>query len=164
MNFRDAVIDDLPEIVEIYNSVIPGKLVTADINLVTVEDKLHWFEQHQPLTRPLWVAEVEGILIGWISFQDFYGRPGYNRTSEISIYIHEKSRNKGFGKKMLSYAFTQCNRLKIDTLLGFIFAENKSSIRLFESLGFKEWGHLPEIAQLDNQNRSLKIFGKKINQ
>jgi phosphinothricin acetyltransferase len=164
MKIRDAVIDDLPRIIEIYNSTILSKKVTADIELVTIEDKLNWFYQHTPSRRPLWVAETEHNIIGWISFQDFYGRPAYNGTSEISIYIDENYRNKGFGKRMLTYAFIHCHQLKIDTLLGFIFEENLESIRLFKSLGFNEWGHLPEIANMGNHKLGLKIFGKKINQ
>ena len=162
MNIRDAVIEDLPKIIDIYNSTISGKRVTADIEYVTVEDKLNWFYQHHPASRPLWVAESEQTIIGWISFQDFYGRPAYNGTSEISIYIHENYRNKGYGKQMLTYTISHCPKLKIDTLLGFIFEENIESIQLFKSLGFNEWGHLPHIAKMGNETRSLQIVGKKI--
>ena len=37
LHFRDAVLDDLPGIVAIYNSTVPSRLVTADLEPVTVE-------------------------------------------------------------------------------------------------------------------------------
>lgn len=164
MLVRNAIIQDLPKIIEIYNSTIPSRMVTADIEQVCIDDKLNWFHQHHPDSRPLWVIENDNNTIGWVSFQDFYGRPAYSVTAEISIYIDEACRNKGFGKKILSYALTQCHQLKIETLVGFIFEKNKASLQLFRNMGFEEWGSLKDIAVIDNEYLSLKIYGKKIDQ
>jgi RimJ/RimL family protein N-acetyltransferase len=52
--------------------------------------------------------------------------------------------------------------LSITKLVGFVFAHNAASRRLFERSGFTEWGFLPEIAELDGIDQSLVIFGKII--
>ena len=110
-------------------------MVTADTELVTISDKLKWFHEHTGHKRPLWVVEdAAKKIIGWVSFQDFYGRPAYNGTAEISIYLDENERGKGYGKKCLIHAIEQCISLGIHTLLGFIFAQNKNSLRLFENV------------------------------
>jgi phosphinothricin acetyltransferase len=101
-------------------------------------------------------------VVGWVSFQSFYGRPAYNATVEISIYIDASYRGKGFGKKMLEYSIATAPTLNIKTLIGFIFAHNEPSLRLFQTFGFQEWGNLPNIAVLDNQERGVKIMGKRI--
>lgn len=162
MHFRNATIDDLPEIVAIYNTTIAGRMVTADTDPVTVESRRAWFDAHSPEKRPLWMVEASGVVLGWVSFQSFYGRPAYDGTAEISIYLHEQQRGKGLGKAILQYAIEQCPAIKIRTLLGFIFAHNIPSLRLFEQLGFDEWAHLPDIAVLDGEERSLKILGKRV--
>lgn len=163
MIYRDANLNDLPFIVDVYNSTIASRLVTADTSNVTVEDKLEWFNEHNTTHRPLWIAEDDhGNHIGWISFQDFYGRPAYQGTAEISIYIHENNRKKGYGREMLSFSISQCPTLGIETLLGFIFEQNTESLQLFSTLGFEEWGNLKDIAMLDNKKCSLKILGRKI--
>lgn len=162
MLFRDATIEDLQEIVDIYNTTIAGRMVTADTEPVTVDSRIKWFNEHSPEKRPLWMVEEHGACVGWVSFQSFYGRPAYDNTAEISIYLHENQRGKGHGKAILEYAMTQCPAIKIHTLLGFIFSHNLPSIRLFEKLGFKEWAHLPNIAVLDGVERSLSILGKRI--
>ena len=162
MNFRNATIDDLPAIVEIYNSTIPGRMVTADTTPVTVPDKLQWFHEHDHVSRPLWIVENADVPIGWVSFQDFYGRPAYKGTAEISIYLDVTYRGKGFGKKILKYAIAHSEKLGIYTLLGFIFSHNLPSIRLFLMHGFEEWGELKDVAMMDEKKYSLKIFGRKI--
>ena len=47
-------------------------------------------------------------------------------------------------------------------LLGFIFAHNEPSLRLFEKLGFARWGCLPRVAELDGVERDLVIVGLRI--
>ena len=162
MQFRDATIEDLPNIVAIYNSTVHSRMVTADTEPVSVSDKTNWFNQHHS-KRPIWVVEHENNgIIGWISFKDFYGRPAYNGTAEISIYIHEQFRMMGFGKKMLQHAVSKAPELNLHTLLGFVFEHNTNSIKMCESLGFETWGNLKDIAIMDNNHYSLKILGLKI--
>ena len=163
MKFRDALQNDLPVIVAIYNSTVQGRMVTADTEPVSVESRQQWFDEHQPGKLPLWMVEdEERNIIGWISFQAFYGRPAYDATAEISIYIDPIERGKGYGKKILQYAMQQAPSFGIKTLLGFIFAHNGPSIELFTKLGFEEWGHLKDIAQIDDKEISVKIVGKRL--
>lgn len=162
MTYRNATTDDLQIIVDIYNASIPGRMVTADTEPVTVTDKLNWFHEHNHETRPLWMVEHGTDIIGWVSFQDFYGRPAYDGTAEISIYLHPAQQGKKYGKKILRYAIEQCPSLGIHHLLGFIFAHNHISLALFKQHGFTEWGHLEGIANMDGIAYSLKILGLKI--
>lgn len=161
--YRDATIHDLTRIVAIYNSTVPTRMVTADTEPVTVESRLPWFHEHNTTNRPLWVLEdVNREIIGWVSFQSFYGRPAYAATAEISIYLDPSQRGKGIGKEVLQYSIERAKDLGIKTLLGFIFAHNEPSLKLFKQSGFEEWANLPGIAVLDEVERSLKILGKKI--
>lgn len=163
LQFRDATPEDLPWIVDVYNSTIPGRMVTADTEPVSIESRVGWFNEHNPVTRPLWIAADGDNDIGWISFQSFYGRPAYNATAEISIYLAPGSRSCGYGSQVLAYAMEACGRLQIKTLLGYIFAHNTPSLRLFEKNGFEQWGRFPRIANLDGLERDLVIVGKRIN-
>jgi len=163
IHFADASLENLDKIVAIYNSTISSRMVTADVEPVSVESRISWFYEHKPGKRPLWVIKnKDEVIIGWVSFQNFYGRPAYKTTAEISIYLHEDYRGKGFGKQILNYSIAECGNLGIKTLLGYIFAHNEPSLQLFYKAGFVEWAHLPNIALLDGQERSLKILGKRV--
>jgi L-amino acid N-acyltransferase YncA len=138
-------------------------MVTSDTEPVTVENKVRWFEEHTPHRRPLWVIEDnQHNIIGWASFQSFYGRPAYNATVEISIYLHPSQRGKGLGKQVLQHCIESAPAYGVKTLLGFIFAHNEPSLNLFHHFGFEDWGTFPDVAMLDGIERTLKILGKRI--
>lgn len=159
MLIRDAHETDLPEIVAIYNASIPGRMATADLEPVSVESRVIWFSEHIPSYLPLWVMEVDKAICGWLSFQSFYGRPAYQATAEISIYVAPTYHRRGVGRQLLSRAIRTSPSLGLKTLLGFIFAHNQPSLQLFESLGFQRWGYLPKVAELDGVERDLEIVG-----
>ncbi len=97
-----------------------------------------------------------------MSFESFYGRPAYDNTAEISIYVDQRCRGKGLGRKLLLEAINRTEYLKIKTLLGYIFSHNIPSFKLFRSFGFEEWRHLPDIAIMDGKEYSFFIMGKRI--
>ena len=159
---RDAREADLPRLVAIYNEAIPGRRATADTEPVSVESRLPWFREHTPARRPLWVAEREGAIVGWLSFQDFYGRPAYGATAELSVYVSATAQRGGVGRHLLARALEHAPTLGLATLLGFIFAHNTPSVTLFERHGFARWGHLPRVARLDGVERDLLILGRRL--
>jgi phosphinothricin acetyltransferase len=154
--------NDLEAVVAIYNSTIPSRMVTADTEPVSVPSRISWFQQHTPGKRPLWIVENEDDVVGWVAFHNFYGRPAYDSTAEISIYLHPDQRGKGFGRQVLEHSLLQSKSLGIKNLLGYIFAHNERSLKLFRSFGFQEWGLLPNVAVLDGVERSLVILGKRL--
>ncbi|HTT39075.1 MAG TPA: GNAT family N-acetyltransferase [Burkholderiales bacterium] len=158
---RLAKAEDLPQIVEIYNSTISSRIVTADTEPVSVAARQAWFEQHKPGSRPLWVVEQDGRCVGWLSFSSFYGRPAYNSTAELSVYVHGSWRARGVGSYLLREAIDHAPRIGVATLLGFVFAHNTPSLRLFEKFGFSRWGLLPRVAVLDGVERDLVILGRR---
>ena len=158
---RHANINDLAQIVAIYNQTVASRMVTADTTEQTVSDKLPWFESHS-VTRPIYVIESDNKVVAWLSFKSFYGRPAYDGTVEIAIYVDEKERGKKLGQKLLNFAISLSPELGISNLLAFIFSHNIPSIQLFEKHGFVQWGLLPEVAIMDNAAYSLTILGKKI--
>jgi L-amino acid N-acyltransferase YncA len=162
MKIREATEADLAAIVEIYNASIPGRSATADTDPVSVESRGRWFREHDPERRPLWVAEENRAIVGWLSFQSFYGRPAYHATAEISVYVTPALQRKGIGRELLARAVKRAPRHGLKTLLGFIFGHNEASLHLFESFGFQRWGVLPAVAELDGIERDLIILGRRI--
>jgi L-amino acid N-acyltransferase YncA len=162
---------DLPAIVDIYNSTIASREVTADTEPVSVASREPWFDAHEPERRPLWVIHdageavapgAEPAIIGWMSYSNFYGRPAYSGTAEVSIYLAEAWRGRGLGKYCLEQAIAYAPNIAVHTLLGFIFGHNAPSLALFAKFGFTTWAHLPRVANLDGVERDLIILGKRV--
>jgi len=162
VSVRDARETDLARIVAIYNEAIPGRQATADTEPVSVDSRRDWFRAHAPARRPLWVAERDGTVVGWLSFQDFYGRPAYGATAELSVYVSGAAQRGGVGRHLLARAIERAPGLGLATLLGFVFAHNGPSVGLFERHGFARWAHLPRVARLDGVERDLLILGRRV--
>jgi L-amino acid N-acyltransferase YncA len=158
---RDAKIEDLPAIVEIYNSSIPRRMATADLEPVTVSSRLEWFEAHNS-RRPIWTIEVDDKIGGWLSLRSFYGRAAYQHTAEVSIYVSPDYHRQHLADRLLTHAIVTCPSLDLNTLVGFIFGHNQPSLNLFQKHEFQQWGFLPQIAELDGTERDLVILGRKI--
>lgn len=163
LNFRKANAEDLPAIVAIYNEIIPGKLVTAELETVTVADKEAWFNSYNE-EYPLWVMEDSGRIIGWVSIEPYHPRPAYHHTVEVSIYFDENFRGRGLGSQALQFAEEQAVKLGHKTLVALIFHQNVPSIKLFKKNGFDTWAHLPRVAEMGSaeEERDLDILGKRI--
>lgn len=159
---RNATLDDLAEIVAIYNASIPSRIATGDLQQISIESRLNWFKDREHQSYPIWVMERDKTVIGWLSLQHFYGRPAYKNTAEISLYISQNHQRQGIGKKLLQYSIDQSPKLGLKTLLGFIFAHNQPSLTLFQKYDFQQWGYLPKVAQLDGEDRDLVIMGRNL--
>ena len=159
---RDARPTDLPAIVAIYNAAIPGRQATADTHPVSVESRAIWFEQHNPQTRPLWVLERKSEIIAWISLNSFYGRPAYQATAEVSLYVAPGFHGQGIGTELLQKMIACCSDFGVENLVGFVFAHNFASLKMNQKVGFEQWGFLPQVAELDGEKRDLMIVGLKI--
>jgi phosphinothricin acetyltransferase len=162
MILRDALEADLPAIVDIYNAATATRTSTALLGPVSVEERLPWFHRHSPNEFPLWVAEIDREIAGWLSFHEFIRRPAYNGAAEISIYVHEKFRRRGIGRALLEKSICDAPRLNIRALVGYVLGHNEASLRLFEQAGFQPWGRLPRIARFETAERDLVIVGRHV--
>ena len=162
MRIRDAVETDLPAIVEIYNATVPTRMVTAELEPVSVESRVPWFCEHAPNTYPLWVAEVDDQIAGWLSFKEFIPRSAYRGTSQVSVYVDERFRRRGIARRLLEESIERSPALGLNALVGLIFAHNEPSLKLFARLGFQRWGLLPRVARLDGVERDLTIVGRHL--
>jgi len=159
---REAQLGDLSAIVEIYNSIIPGRMVTADLDPVTVDSRVPWLQAHDPAKRPVWVMEDAGEVIAWLSFDIFYPRPAYDGTAMVAIYVAEKRRSQGLGRTLLTRAIEHAPSIGVRVLLGYIFAHNEPSLQLFAKFGFEKWAYLPGVTRLDGIDRDVVIMGKRV--
>jgi len=159
---RDARESDLKAIVEIYNAAIPGRLATADTEPISVESRRAWLREHDPERHPLWVAERDGRIVGWLSVGAFYGRPAYAATAELSVYVDPAAQRTSAATELMQHAVARASALRLNTFLGFIFAHNARSVALFRKFGFEQWAHLPRVAVLDGIERDLLILGRRV--
>lgn len=163
MQIRLATTEDLPGIVAIYNESIPGRMATADLEPVTVEQRRPWFANFGPGKKPLWVAEGKGQIAGWLSLGPYKERAGYRHTAEVGIYLSTAHFGTGLSRQLIEHALQEAPQWDIKTILAIIFGHNTRSIRFFEHYGFTKWGHLPAVTEMEGIERDVVIYGLRIN-
>ena len=163
MPIRLASANDLPAIVAIYNSTVAGRQVTADLQPVSVDDRLTWFDAHQKPHRPMRVlCDDQDRVLAWATFSDYYARAAYDISAEISIYVDENQRGKRLGQTLLDDMLALAPTLGIRNVIAVIFAHNQPSVKMFEKNGFSLWGMLPNVCELDENEVSVVLLGKRL--
>jgi phosphinothricin acetyltransferase len=154
---------DLPAIVNIYNQAIPLKRSTGDTQPLRPEDRVLWFEEHRPEKYPIFVAEVDGIVIGWCSLSAYRpGRAALRFTAEISYYIDLAHHRQGIGTALIEHALAACPALQIRHLLAIVLEVNQASLKLLGKMGFEQWGYLPRVANFDGNEVGHLYYGRHV--
>ncbi|HLO32660.1 MAG TPA: GNAT family N-acetyltransferase [Anaerolineales bacterium] len=163
MIIRFARINDLPTIVDIYNQAIPSKRSTGDTQPVRVEDRMTWFKEHQPDAHPIFVADVEGQVVGWCSLSAYRpGRAAFRFTAEISYYMALAYHRQGIGAALIKHALASCPALQIRHLFAIVLEGNQASLKLLEKMGFEQWGYLPRVADFDGKEVGHLYYGRHL--
>ncbi|MDU8923782.1 GNAT family N-acetyltransferase [Pasteurellaceae bacterium LIM206] len=161
--FRLAQRQDLPRMVEIYNQVIDRRTVTADLEPVTVAQRQSWFDFHDRNAKyPLWAVELNGAVVGWCSYSQFYTRQAYDATTEISFYLDNSVQGRGLGRRTVAFLIEQMPAYGMQTLLGYVFGDNKPSLAVLEKSGFQRYGLLPRVADMQSHSEDLVILGYQL--
>jgi L-amino acid N-acyltransferase len=146
LTIRKAEIRDLRTIVEIYNQAVLHTTATFDTATKTVEEQRVWFDKHGP-KFPILVAEEDKSVLGWASMTEWSDRCAYSLTAEASIYISEAHQGKGLGRKLSEAILKAGREAGLHTAIVRIAEGNDASVKLAESLGFKEIGVMREVGK-----------------
>ncbi|SCX18962.1 GNAT family N-acetyltransferase [Agrobacterium rosae] len=142
---RDATVDDLPGIMEIYNDAVLNTTAIWNEILVDLENRKEWFNIRKDRGFPVIVAIKDGAVAGYASYGDWRAFDGYRHTREHSIYVHKNARGAGLGKSLMQALIDHAKTNDVHVLIGAIESENTASIRLHEALGFRVAGRFSEV-------------------
>ena len=143
---RRATVADLKAITDIYNEAVVTTDATFDLETKTEEEQGIWLAGHDRM-HPVFVAELDGTVVGWASLSEWSSRSAYAGTAEISLYIKEEFRGQGAGRKLLEDIMLEGEKVGLHTVLARITTGNNVSIRLHESAGFEQVGVMREVGQ-----------------
>nr|WP_199067932.1 GNAT family N-acetyltransferase [Chromobacterium sp. ASV5] len=146
MHIRDANLEDLAAILDIYNEVIATTTAIYNDDPLTAGEFAVWFQDRTSAGYPILLAEDDdGRVLGFSSFGDFRARPGYRFTVEHSVHLAPEARGQGIGTALVQALIPRARALGKHTMLGAVDADNHGSIRFHEKLGFAQVGRLPQV-------------------
>ncbi|MCB2292139.1 N-acetyltransferase family protein [Clostridium algoriphilum] len=139
---REAVENDLGNILEIFNDAIINTTAIYDYKAHTIDDRKQWYKKKKEEGYPILVVEENNKVIGFATYGPFRAWPAYKYTVEHSIYVDGKYRNKGTGTLLAKELIRITNEREYATMVAGIDESNKKSIQLHEKLGFKYTGRI----------------------
>ncbi|HPR65219.1 MAG TPA: N-acetyltransferase family protein [Thermoanaerobaculia bacterium] len=163
MDIRTATRDDLSTIIDIYNQAVEEGFRTADLTPVRLDERIDWFNLHNPSTYPIYVMTEDKKIIGWCSVSPYRpGREALRTAAEISYYVDRNFRKRGIAMRLILHAIEQAPLLGLRHFFAILLDVNEASVRLLERCGFKRWGHLPDIASIKDTRCGQFIYGREI--
>jgi L-amino acid N-acyltransferase len=146
MLVRDALAEDLPGMLAIYNDVIATSTAIYAQEPATLAERRTWFEARRQQGFPVLVAAHGAQIVGFASFGEWRGAwPGYRYTVEHSVHVRADRRGTGVGRSMVEALFPRALAMGKHVVIGGIDAENEASIRFHARLGFTEVAHFREV-------------------
>jgi phosphinothricin acetyltransferase len=111
---------------------------------------------------PWLVYEVDGKVLGYAYASQHKERAAYKWDVDVSIYLHEKARGQGVGKKLYKYLFDGLKALGYYNAYAGIGLPNEASIALHKSLGFALIGVYNNVGYKGGAWRDVAWFGLKL--
>ena len=93
-----------------------------------------WLPDHR------WVAELDGQVVGWAAARAVSTRPVYAGVAETSVFVGDGHRGRGVGTALVHRQVVAADNTGLWTLQASIFPENRASIALHQSAGFRTLG------------------------
>jgi L-amino acid N-acyltransferase len=151
-NIRTAARADVPAILDIYNEAVMNTTASYDLEAVSLESRLSWFDDKQASRRPVWVigrgvSGEGGEVLGWSTYGDFRAKPGYRYSAEHSVYVAAQARGQGLGRLLMAPVIEHARAAGIHVLIGGVDASNAASIGLHLSLGFEQVAHFRQVGR-----------------
>ena len=142
---RNAILNDLPGILDIYNHAIIHTTSVYSEHPHTLDMRLTWYNDRIHNGFPIFVAEVNGLVAGFSTYGHFRVWPCYRYTVEHSVYVHVDHRGKGLGKLLLQPLIDRAREKELHAMIAGIDGENDISYQLHKTFGFVEVAHFKEV-------------------
>lgn len=144
---REGRLQDLPDLLAIYNEVLLGSTAIWTDEPRTLEGHQAWFTERTGRGLPVLVLATPERILGYATFGPFRTWSGYDKTVESSIYLAPESRGLGLGTSLLAALVERAKSLDFHVMIAGIDAENTASIRLHQKLGFKQAAHFHQVGR-----------------
>jgi len=140
---RVATLDDAEKILEIYAPYVKNTVITFEYEVPSLEEfKTRMVNVLKKY--PYLVCEKDGEILGYAYTGTFKGRAAYDWSVETTIYLSDKSKGKGIGRKLYE-ALERVSKaqgiLNMNACIGYPEVDDeyltKNSAQFHEHLGYK---------------------------
>lgn len=144
---RRASVEDASALASIYNHYLLTTAITFELSALSEEQMGGRIARLVESGYPYLVCEAEGQVVGYSYASQFRAYAAYAPTVEGTVYTDHRHLGRGIGRQLYTALIerlrTEPERFRM--LMGVITLPGEASVRLHESLGFKQVAHLPRV-------------------
>lgn len=146
---RNASIEDVPALTEIYNYYVIHTPITFDIEPYLPGQRISWFHDHNDgkRYRMLVACDPERGVLGCACTGRFRTKPAYDTTVEASIYCHPEAVGRGMGTLLYQSLFDAIGDQDIHRIVAGITQPNPASSALHRKFGFQSMGTFSQVGR-----------------
>jgi phosphinothricin acetyltransferase len=136
-------------------------IATGDATFDTASpDWEEWDAGHLTECR-LVARDGAGEVVAWAALSSVQRKSAYRGVAEGSLYVREDARGTGVGRALTVALVEAADAAGIWTLEVWIFPENRASIALCESLGFRTVGVRERIGKREGRWRDVVVMERR---
>lgn len=158
---RPVQVDDVQQLLNIYNYYVLNTAVTFDIEALSIEnfrDKVN----HINADYPYIVFEENNEILGYAYGSRFRPKPAYNYVVESTVYVKHTAHGKQIGTKLYAELLRLLKNTNLHTVLGVLTIPNEASIKLHDKFGFKQVAELKEVGLKFGKWQNIGIWQLKL--
>lgn len=154
---------DLEPVNEIYNHYVLTTPSTFDMDAITLEARLSWFQQFSAGGRhQLFVAEEKGALAGYADSHQFRAKKAYDTTIETTVYCAPDATGRGIGRLLYEALFDALHGEDLRIAVAGITLPNAASVALHERFGFSLSGVMHEVGRKFDHYWDVAWYQKRL--
>lgn len=144
IEIRVATPADAMALASIYKPYVEETTITFDYDVPSVADFV-WRIEEILQTYPYYVAEENGVILGYAYAHAYKERAAYDWAVEVSVYVDREKRGNGAGKRLYQALEETLDKQNVAILTACITGGNQGSIDFHERLGYQEVAKFPKI-------------------
>jgi phosphinothricin acetyltransferase len=147
---------DAESVLEIYQAALDG----GDASFETAAPDWAAFDAGR-LPGHRWIAADGARVLGWVAVTRVSPRPVYAGVVEHSVYVDAAARGRGVGRALLARLIESTEAAGIWTIQSGIFPENRASLALHASVGFRVIGTRERIGRHHGRWRDVLLVERR---
>jgi L-amino acid N-acyltransferase YncA len=153
--------EDIPSVLEIYNWYILNSTATFHTSPVG-ENEVSDFLYIDHVRYRSYTLTADKRLVGYCFLTPHKKRQAYDRTAEVTIYLHPDHCKKGIGKVALEFLERVAREVGFKNLIGVVTGDNTESVRLFQRMGYMKCAHFKNVGEKFNKVLDVVAFQKEL--
>lgn len=145
IEFKKLTKENCTDALEIYNYYVLNTTATYGTTALDEEEFLSYYKVENSLTDAYLISENDRT-IGFFLLKPWNEKKeAYRHTYEFTIYLSKENCRKGLGRMAFEFVERSVRKKDIKVIMAGICADNESSFKLCEAMGFESCGHLKNV-------------------